>query len=112
MHSMKKLFTLISLLVVLLLTSCSKEITYTVTNNTGSSYTLYIHECTNDGTSVNIQTAAFVDGETRTFTANEKATALRFYILELECWVQQAYFLDQQKDITIDGYTIVGSSRP
>jgi hypothetical protein len=98
------------------LASCSKETesTYSLKNDTGSSGTVFVHECNDAGETINIVNSYFSDGQTKQFTAAEGAVKVKIYIDELERWVQQVFYLkeDGHLDIVINGKTIVGKSEP
>ncbi len=114
---MKKIFYLLAIL-PLLLASCSKEQSYSITNQfyhwngKTSSSEFFIYECTEDNETVNIQNHTFMYNETYMFTAHEKAIKLKIYAVDYGKWVQQVYYLDDNSAITLTGETILGSGKP
>lgn len=96
---MKKFFYILAIL-PLFLVSCSKEQSYSITNQfyrwdgKSSSSEFFIHECTEDNETVNIQSHTFMYNETYMFTAHEKAIKLKIYAADYDKWVQQVYYLD------------------
>lgn len=107
---MKHLITL--LIAGICLLSCSKEVTYSITNKTGMAGTAFIHECNESGETVNIQNATINDSSTKSFVANKNAVKIKIYIKELDRWVQQVFYFETTTHITIDGNTIVGVEEP
>lgn len=104
------------------LTSCTKETTYTFTDNvdysgvTLSRLTL-LQEYDSNGSCVAINSIeSTITGKNYMYTANERSELVKIYLKwgSTSKWVQQVYYLDKGKntDIVIDGHTIVGSSEP
>ena len=114
---MKKV-TLLLMVSMLLVTfsSCSKlsESTYSLTNDTGLSGTVYINECSDSNETINIVSSYFYKGETQEYVADDAAVKVKLYIDELDRWVQQVYYLEKggHVDIIINGNTIVGTQKP
>lgn len=102
--------------ICLVFTSCSKmfESTYSLTNDTGMSGTVFVHECNDSGETINILNSYFADGQTKQFTAAEDAVKVKLYIDELDKWVQQVFYLKEggHLNIVINGKTIVGRQEP
>lgn len=110
---MKAKLSIIIMLVSLCLMSCEREREYVIFNNTGLTGTVYVHEYNDINESINIQSATIQSGSSRTFTSNTMAEKLKLYIYELDCWVQQVYYLDEPTtSIVIEGNTIVGPYEP
>lgn len=119
--------------VALGLTSCTKETTYTFTNNMDMSelyqyltdYNVILSEYDASGSRVaNNSIDAPRQGETYEFEANSRAEKVKVYINakyqvgssteNWNRWVQQVYYLEEGKNINIvvTGETIVGTSEP
>ena len=114
---MKKFFYILAIL-PLFLVSCSEEQSYSITNQfyrwdgKSSSSEFFIHECTEDNETVNIQSHTFMYNETYMFTAHEKAIKLKIYAADYDKWVQQVYYLDDNSAITLTGETVLGPEKP
>ena len=125
---MKKLLFCLAIVALATLTSCTKETTYTFTNNMDySSYSnireryTFLREYDINGHCVaNNSIESSICGKSYAFTANDRTELVKVYLKvkttssEISRWVQQVYYLEKGKntDITIDGETIVGPSEP
>lgn len=111
---MKKTVQMMLLCVIALagFSSCTREVTYTLTNKTGYSAKAFIYEYNEQNERINVVNVVFLDNETRAFVANKDAVKIKIYIPELEAWIQQVFYLEDDISITIDGRTIIGSEEP
>ena len=130
---MKKILLGLAIVSMVALTGCSKETTYTFTNNMDwddmSSYItdmdIYLSEYDATGSCVANNTISFPElGKAYEFVANGRAEKIKVYIkVKLQYagstsnwnrWVQQVYYLEEGKniDIVITGEIIVGTSEP
>ena len=113
---MKKCIFVAFTAICVMLTSCSKmfETTYSVTNNTGTSGTVFIYECNDKNEKINVASSYISSGQTKEFTAVENAVKVKLYIDELNRWVQQVFYLKEggNIEIIITGKTIVGRQEP
>jgi hypothetical protein len=104
------------------LNSCTKETTYTFTDNmdysgiTISRLTILSEYDTNGFCVANNSIESPITGQNYMFIANEKSELVKIYIKwgSSYRWVQQVYYLKKGKntDIVIDGETIVGPAEP
>lgn len=129
----KRLLMLVFASAALLFASCTKETTYTFTNNMDMSdlqqyitdYAVYLSEYDATGSCVANNTIdSPSQGVAYEFTANSRAEKVKVYIkVKLQYgtttsnwnrWVQQVYYLEEGKnvDIVVNGETIVGTSEP
>ena len=124
---MRKVFLFLSFFALLTICSCSKEMTYSFTDNTDysgisvSERHVYLKEYDVNGSCVaNNSLDSPTRGKAYVFTANERSELVKVYLIlkiqsnSLHRWVQQVYYLEQGKniDISIDGQTLVGPSEP
>ena len=124
---MKKVFLCLSFFVLVAICSCSKETTYSFTDNTdysGISVTdrhIYLKEYDINGSCVaNNSLDSPTKGQSYIFTANDRSELVKVYLTlkiqsnSLYRWVQQVYYLEKGKniEISIDGQTLVGPSEP
>ena len=124
---MRKVFLCLSFFALLAICSCSKETTYSFTDNTDysgisvSERHVYLKEYDVNGSCVaNNSLDSPTRGKAYVFTANERSELVKVYLSlkiqssSLHRWVQQVYYLEHGKniDISIDGQTLVGPSEP
>lgn len=117
-----------AIVLIVLLSSCTKETTYTFTNNMDySTYTIIrerytvLSEYDVKGHIVaNNTIESSICGKGYTFTANERTELVKVYLKivtnssDISRWVQQVYYLEKGKntEIVIDGQTLVGPTEP
>ena len=107
--------------------SCSKETTYTFTDNTDYSginlierYIRLMEYDVNGSCVANNSLESPIRGKAYVFTANNRTELIKVYLSlktqssSLNRWVQQVYYVEKGKniDISIDGHTLVGPSEP
>ena len=119
---MKKLLFCFAFIVMTALTSCTKETTYTFTDNTDysgvtiSRLTILKEYDINGSCIANNSIEAPITGQNYMFIANERSELVKVYIKRgsTYTWIQQVYYLDKGKNtnIVMDGYTIVEPSEP
>ncbi len=121
----KSFLMLMILSAALILTSCTKETTYTFVDNFGGSgFTEYsILLCEYDAAGSKVFTNKLDSpntGQSYVYTANEHAEKIKVRIqaqigsTSFNRWIQQVFYLEEGENIniTLDGETIVGSSEP
>ena len=122
-NTMKKNLILSVLFLLAIFASCSKETTYSITNATGGSIMVRVHEYDDKDKPIKIQEETVLNANPITFIAHEKAETIKIYItktyysqydtwINMNQWVQQVYYLDDTQSITIEGNTIVGNVEP
>ena len=111
---MKKVFQLMLLCAVMLtgFSSCQREVMYTVTNQTGARVELFIYEYNEANESINSRNLAFVDNESRVFTAAKDAVKIKLYVPIIDAWVNQVFYLEENLEATIMGSTIMTTEEP
>lgn len=124
---MKKVILCLFIVVLATFCSCTKETTYTFTDNTDySGYSIterYVRlmEYDVNGSCVANNSLEFpTKGKAYNFTANNRAELVKVYLSlkinssSLNRWVQQVYYLEKGKDvqISIDGHTLIGPTEP
>lgn len=124
---MKKLLLCLSFVVLATFCSCTKETTYTFTDNTDYSginlteqYIRLMEYDVNGNCVANNSLESPTCGKAYVFTANDRTELVKVYLslkiqsVSLNRWVQQVYYLDKGKnvDISIDGHTLIGPSEP
>lgn len=122
---MKKIIYAVIAILALLTVGCTKETTYTFTDNTeGNSsitVTYFLYEYDGGGSTVaHHQINSLETGKVYEFTATSHAEKVKVKMkldygsTSESVWVQQVYPLDEGKctSIVIDGNTIVGRNEP
>ena len=92
--------------------SCQREVMYTVTNQTGARVELFIYEYNEANESINSRNLAFVDNESRVFTAAKDAVKIKLYVPIIDAWVNQVFYLEENLEVTIMGSTIMTTEEP
>ena len=129
---MKKLLFCLSIVILTTFCSCSKETTYSFTDNTDYSgisnlkerYIRLMEYDVNGSCVANNSLESPTKGKAYLFTANSRTELVKVYLSlkfqsgsstsSLNRWVQQVYYVEHGKniDIEIDGQTLVGPSEP
>lgn len=119
---MKRFLLCLTAIVLITLSSCSKETTYTFRDNmnysgsTMSRLTILKEYDINGFCIANNSIESSVTGQNYIFIANENSELVKIYLKmgSTSRWVQQVYYLNKGKntDIVIDGHTIVGTLEP
>lgn len=123
---MKKIRNILILCLVLssaLLTSCTKEKFYSITNNFEYGQETIIYEYNEEDEPINVHPETLNAYENNIFTCSNDVVKIKIFVsgyhidgffLDSGNWIQQVFYLEKNKNtnIVLDGSTIVGPERP
>ena len=110
---MKRMLLLLVFVCQLIMTSCSKEFTYGIWNETGTTRDVYIYEYNKDNEAIVIHNSIVENRITKLYDAHRNTVKIKIYIKNLDMWLQQVFYLGRSyTEITINAKTVLGNEKP
>lgn len=110
---MKRILLLLVFVCLLIMTSCSKEFTYGIRNETGTTRDVYIYEYNKDNEAIVIHNSIVENRITKLYDAHRNTVKIKIYIKNLDMWLQQVFYLERSyTEITINAKTVLGNEKP